>query len=386
MHRRYPFRQKEHQIPLTTSLEDDDDDGSPRRIMNGHSNKSIHFANQRRRRQRNNSNRCCPTNKCLRVTVVLLFLLACYFYFMFGARIPVNKIQPHPPPRPFAYPPPNCTVTVVLMNYARPRMLQVSTSSLLPVLLQHPAVTEILLCHANAKTAFAYHHPKVINIDAVETNQQLGMALRFYYCNNTATNEWVIHVDDDMELDESAINELIYHMRINPHRIVGHYARQYNFWKVPHRHGYDFGTVTEGPAEVILTKLLVTERRICHEFLRHAHLMNDMALTATPVWNGEDIFLSLVANHYYGVPWTGPFVHYAIAELNVWEADNSYKDDDSGERDVSANLDRHNILTAGWTDYWTAWYRQIRHMSYRGRFWATAKARLATLHSGGDEI
>jgi hypothetical protein len=263
------------------------------------------------------------------------------------------------------------------MNYARPRMLQ--TSGLLQTLLVHSAVTQILLCHANPATAFDLVHSKIKNVNAVAMNAELGMALRFYYCDTEATSDWVLMLDDDMELDESAINELIAHMRDDPHRIVGHYARQYNFWKVPHRHGYDFATTLSGPVEVVLTKVMILERQLCREFLHHAPLVHDLVLSAVPRWNGEDIFVNMVANHYYNVPPHGPFNNYAIPDLNVWEADNHFKDDDAGQHDVSANMDRHALLEAGWTDYWTAWWRSLQHYYYRGKLWSVAKARLAAL-------
>mmetsp|Transcript_4217 Transcript_4217/g.8139 ORF Transcript_4217/g.8139 Transcript_4217/m.8139 type:complete len:289 (-) Transcript_4217:766-1632(-) len=63
-------------------------------------------------------------------------------------------------------------VSVVLMNYSRPRMIK--HSQLMKTLIDHPAVDEILLLHANPKTAFLYNHEKVVNIDATEENTNMG--------------------------------------------------------------------------------------------------------------------------------------------------------------------------------------------------------------------
>ena len=275
------------------------------------------------------------------------------------------------------------------MNYARPRMLQ--QSRLMPELLKHPAVDEILLCHANAKTAFHLEHPKVQNIDAVAANDQYGLALRFHYCRQ-ARNEWVIHVDDDMELDGTAVTALVDYMTADPHRIVGHYGRRYNFWKVPHRLGYDYATTLAGPVEVVLTKLLILERQVCDAFFRHAPLVEDDLVLpySKPRWNGEDIFVNLVANHLYKVPWRGPYNNWAIPDLHVWEAPNELKDDDAGAADISHNLDRHYSRNRTATYVWlwelgTAWWRALQHYRYRGRLWATAKARLAALHDDDDD-
>jgi hypothetical protein len=253
-------------------------------------------------------------------------------------------------------------------------------SFLMRTLTEHPSVSEILLCHSKPSTAFEFDHGKVKNINAVKKNQEMGLALRFHYCA-TAANEWVMHVDDDMELDASAVTELVRLMMDNPHRIVGHYGRSYHFWKVPHRHGYDYATLLSGPVEVILTKVLILEKQICKEFLKHAKIMQDMVQNSKPMWNGEDIFVNVVANHYYSVPWSGPFNNFAVADLNVWEASNEYKDDDIGISDVSGNMDRHGISHVGFWNWWIAWVHALKHSYYRGKFWATAKRRLAMLPS-----
>lgn len=340
---------------------------------------NLHFANTRRKNRKRIPLTQC-SGCCLRATGILTtsLLVGVYLCFMFGALVPVNKHVPHPPLGPYPYPPPNITVTAIIMNYARPRMLQ--TSSLLPTLLSHPAVSQILLCHAHPQTAFVREHAKILNIDATAANDEWGLALRFYYCDSALqTNDWVVFLDDDMELDDSALNALIAHMVDDPHRLVGHYARRYQYWKVPHRHGYDFATTVSGPVEVVLTKVLILERAVCHQFGLRAPLVRDLVATSVPRWNGEDIFLNLVANHYYHVPRNGPYRNCAVPDLNVWEADNDYKDDDAGRHDISANMDRHTLWEAGWRDYGSAWWRSLQHYRYRGKLWSTAKARLYAL-------
>jgi hypothetical protein len=48
-------------------------------------------------------------------------------------------------------------------------------------------------------------------------------------------------------------------------------------------------------AQVVLTKVMVTDRRFCKAYFHYAPLMEDIARNATPMWNGEDIFMSLVS-------------------------------------------------------------------------------------------
>jgi hypothetical protein len=266
-------------------------------------------------------------------------------------------------------------VSVVVMNHNRPRMIR--ESQLLKTFTSHPAIDQILLCHSNPETKFDFQHEKVTNIDAVEDNNKMGLSLRFHYCSK-AQNDWVIIVDDDMELSSAAVDMLLSEFAVNTKRIVGHYGRNYNWYRAFYRNGYDTRIVT-GPAEVVLTKIMVIESDMCGAFFRHDHLMQDLLPESTPLWNGEDIFMSLVANHEYGVPVNGPFRNYAIPDLDVWEASDEFKDDVSGAADVSGNVDSLGIWKDGPGTLWKAVKKSQKHAAYRGKLWNTAKQRLAAL-------
>lgn len=301
-------------------------------------------------------------------------------------------------PKPgIPYPPAEVHISVVIMNHARPNLLQ--HSALLPVLTHHPSVSEVLILHSNPATAFtnadlqqpqyagdaANNHSggKIRHVDASERNAAMGLAVRFHYCAEVATNDWVLHMDDDMELDASAVNELVLAMMENPKRIVGHYGRAYSYWRAPMRHGYDT-TDLIGNVEVVLTKVLILEKRICSEFWKHAALMDDMVPDSLPLWNGEDIFVNLVANHHYGVRFRGPYNNYAISDLNVWEADTELypekvvaTETDKKEVSVSGNMDRNRIWKVGPVAWGKAYIKAQSHTAYRGRLWYRAKRRLA---------
>jgi Glycosyl transferase family 64 domain len=290
------------------------------------------------------------------------------------------------------YPPDDIHISVVIMNHARPHLLQ--HSKLLPVLTQHPSISEILILHSNPATAFTnaeLQHlgdderaiEKIQHLDVAELNSEMGLAVRFHYCAVAATNNWVMHLDDDMELDASAVSELVWAMIDDSHRIVGHFGRTYNYWKAPLRYGYDT-TNRFGLVEVVLTKVLILEKQVCAEFKKHAALMNDMVPDSKPRWNGEDIFVNLVANHYYSVPLHGPYNNYAIADLNVWEAVVKFvpvveKKAKKKEVSVSGNMDRNRIWIVGPVAWGKAYIKAQSHTAYRGRLWYRAKQRLAAL-------
>lgn len=276
-------------------------------------------------------------------------------------------------------PDPSIQISVIIMNHSRPKLLQ--NSNLLRTVTAHPNVQEVLLLHSNPLTAFddsQLHLPdtslaKIKHIDASQMDRQIGLAIRFHYCSQ-ASNNWIMHVDDDMELEGSAISVLINSMHDNPHRIVGRFGRQYDMWRAPNRHGYDT-TDIYGTAEVVLTKLLMLERVICEEFMEHVDVVSDLVPQSSPTWNGEDIFVNLIANHYYKVPTNGPYNNYAIKNLKVWEADTSKFEENS----VSGNMDRNRIWQVGPMQFYQAYQRAQAHTLYRGILWDTAKQRLAAM-------
>jgi hypothetical protein len=254
-------------------------------------------------------------------------------------------------------------ISVVIMNHGRPQVLQQST--LLPTLARHDSVSEVLLLHSDPESAFQVnttlasrihdesHLKKLKDLDAVAMNEKMGLALRFHFCATSTRNDWVLFLDDDMELDSTAIDALLYHMQKDPKRLVGHYGRSLVSPNIVSRlmfdrsKRYDTKTVY-GTVEVVLTKILLLERDVCVKFLDRMHLMDDLVAGSKPLWNGEDLFGNLVANRYYGVPFDGPFRNLAVADLPVWEANlpvsNKY-----GVASISGNLDDQRIWKVRYT-------------------------------------
>eukprot|EP00549_Striatella_unipunctata_P012305 CAMPEP_0118706896 /NCGR_PEP_ID=MMETSP0800-20121206/20860_1 /TAXON_ID=210618 ORGANISM="Striatella unipunctata, Strain CCMP2910" /NCGR_SAMPLE_ID=MMETSP0800 /ASSEMBLY_ACC=CAM_ASM_000638 /LENGTH=224 /DNA_ID=CAMNT_0006609577 /DNA_START=311 /DNA_END=987 /DNA_ORIENTATION=- len=172
----------------------------------------------------------------------------------------------------------------------------IKQSSLMHTLLSHPNVDEVLLLHSNPNTAFEFVDAKVTNVDARKENDEMGLSVRFYFCQ-LAKNDWVIHVDDDMEFFERNAIEF----NRNSKRIVGRYGRNLSQNVSSWFSGYSRKRV-HGEAEVILTKLLIAERNVCRAFFEYGNVVwDDIVLNSAdgPLWNGEDIFFSLVANHMY---------------------------------------------------------------------------------------
>jgi Glycosyl transferase family 64 domain len=380
----------------------------------------------------------------------------------------------------------NVKVSVVIMNHNRPRLLQ--QSLLLPTLLAHPNVDEILLAHSNPATQFDYYNDyynhaattagkinqttttnnitnnKIVNINAIQTNLEMGLSLRFHYCAQQARNDFVMIIDDDQEMTLDAISRLILEFNnysnngttilhdndgndvidnnnvpYNPYRIIGRYGRVYHedstWWSWYHtaNHGYDTRTYT-GRVEVVLTKFMMLHRTTCQAFFHYQHVIwNDLVKgqeqkSSGPLWNGEDIFMSLVANHLYQKHQLLllqqqqqkqhhqsfhkdiiiPYNNYATSSFDVWEAppvDEEQQDDtknaaavvvaakssdgsggssssssSNSKTGISGNMDRHILFwNVGWIEYWQIKARARAHIHYRGLIWFTARQRLAAL-------
>jgi len=265
-------------------------------------------------------------------------------------------------------PPPDHKVSVILMNHSRPRMIR--ESALVPTLLRHPSVEEVVILHSNPKTQFNFVHPKVINIDATKENVQMGLSIRFYFCQ-MAKSDWVLHVDDDMEFSAKTLNEMLYEFSKNTKRIVGRFGRDRN--ENNYFNGYS-SKDTSRETEVVLTKFMVMERDICSAFFEYSHLIwEDVVLNngEGPLWNGEDIFMSLVSNHVYGR--YGEKVNYAMDWLDVWSAPEELKDYSYGKFDISGGFNGLRFWDFNW---WRSLLNRNRHYSYRGKLWKEAKDRL----------
>jgi hypothetical protein len=243
------------------------------------------------------------------------------------------------------------SISAVIMNHGRPWILL--HSSLLFVLLHHPAVSQIRICHSNPSTTFdnariidalqrrhgsvsavlsKLIRTKVHHVNAVEADARMGLALRFHYAaakvGGSDAPQWTLIVDDDVEFAGGAIDRLLLEaskatVRVGGHDgythfpIVGRYGRQFSLERARQRNGYDTTNVYGNSVEVVLTKIMLLPTHLCREFFVYASLvLEDVVLPATtrsnassggtnpphrafapPFWNGEDIFLNLVANY-----------------------------------------------------------------------------------------
>ena len=130
-------------------------------------------------------------NNIYRMTKVIIILWVCSLLLILRHPIILPPVTSAEIISSTILPLPNQLISVILVNHSRPRMIQ--ESSLMSTLIGHPNVGEIVLLHANPKTRFEYVHDKVVNIDATNENDEMGLSLRFFFCQY-AKYEWVIQV------------------------------------------------------------------------------------------------------------------------------------------------------------------------------------------------
>jgi hypothetical protein len=181
--------------------------------------------------------------------------------------------------------------SVVIMNWKRPSNVR----QILDAMVQYPAVGEVVVWMCNLETTFTYNHPKVRIIDEPGANDKFGLNVRFKACLE-ASQDVVLTVDDDVLPDEAAVNELVRAKLKDPDRLHSLHGRNPQAGCV-----YNFQQSPEGPASIVLTKMLATDHRFCTEHFRHTDLIEEfIKANAQPYWNGEDIFHSLVSTKVTG--------------------------------------------------------------------------------------
>ena len=269
-------------------------------------------------------------------------------------------------------------ISAIVMNYSRPKALQrTSQSSLLATLSSHNHVNEVLLLHANPLTKFDYIHDKVHNIDASKENEEMGLAIRFHFCATSMKNnqkQFVLFVDDDMEFPSESLDELIIEFRKDTKRIVGKWGRDFNVGLLSQLFYNGYNTYDRtGQVDVVLTKFMLMEKQVCKEFMKKRHLVEYDIVQAfpNPLWNGEDIFASLLSSQMYQRK------NFAMPWLEVHEFHDP-NDENENIVAISGGYNGNKFPKIWSKQYWQSIHQMQEHFRYRGRLWTKAKARLAT--------
>jgi len=194
-------------------------------------------------------------------------------------------------------------ISVVVPNWGRAYNLK---RLVLPVLEQCDCVDEIIITHGRRDTAFDYESARcriVHRLDDGDINRRHGLARRFVAAA-AARNDTVLSLDDDIVIPESSLLALHEHYLRDPDIIHSLYGRDPD-----RRHRY-CDLVRNGAVTYALTGAALLPKRLADAFFEHAPLVEALVREhSEPLWNGEDLFMSLVAikrnrrlNRAYALP------------------------------------------------------------------------------------
>lgn len=209
-------------------------------------------------------------------------------------------------------------ISVVILNWERPFNL---TNIILPNLERMPLVDEIIISHGREDTAFEYEsgHCYWVHRRDESINLEYGLARRFLAAEY-ARNDVIMMVDDDVLVLESSIAALRDEFIREPAVVHGLYGRN------PDKRMRYRMELVHGEVTYLTTKAVMFSRKLACRFFEYAPLMNGLERAGKVVWNGEDIFMSLVAiktsgrlNRAYPLPRIELEAKGAGAATGIWE-------------------------------------------------------------------
>ena len=174
------------------------------------------------------------------------------------------------------------------------------TDIILPAIERYANVSEIIISHGKQETAFNYKskHCRIVHREDWDLNKTYGLSLRFL-AGREAVNEIVFQQNDDILIPEETIDDLLARYQKQPdvlHGLVG---------RIPDlSFRYNFNDIY-GATLMVLTSGVLFKRELQEYCLgQHFEEMQDFMRQSNfkVLWNGEEIYQSLVAFKHSGLP------------------------------------------------------------------------------------
>jgi hypothetical protein len=212
-------------------------------------------------------------------------------------------------------------VDVVLMNWDRVSHIKKTINKLLNI----PNINNIIVSHGKKETIFSsdcfIDSSRVICLDHSELNELYGLSLRFR-CKDYITTDAVLIMDDDLIFNDKHIIQLINNYYLHPENITSYYGRRvinykdeiiyyplinpninvniiYSFFMTLYLFIYIwFNNIKHN---IALTKMMIIPIKSLDIFINNSHVIEPFIHNnSKPLWNGEDIFFSLVYSKITG--------------------------------------------------------------------------------------
>ena len=187
-------------------------------------------------------------------------------------------------------------ISLIILNWKRSNNIK---KHILPYLEDNRIIDEIIISHGREESIFHYESKKknIIHRYDHELNTNFGLSLRFLAAL-TSKNKFIMFMDDDEIISNQDIETSYYKLKNNTNLgIVGKYGRK--FYKDGQNYIYNYHNYS-GISDIILTKFMILRKNVIYDFFSHSMYVEYLQTKAKPLWNGEDIFISLLARKRYG--------------------------------------------------------------------------------------
>lgn len=178
-------------------------------------------------------------------------------------------------------------ITVVILNYKRPDNI---IKYIIPNLLNNNLIKNIIISHALPETFFKDYsnYPQIIHLKHFEENKKFGVFCRFLATGLANTNCIAFH-DDDFLICNNSIVKCFNSWQNNKKSIHGFRGRNIK------KDEYIKSDASQENVPIVLTQFALTAKSCINFVLNNYLKLDSFVRDCNPIWNGEDIFLSLTA-------------------------------------------------------------------------------------------
>lgn len=178
-------------------------------------------------------------------------------------------------------------ITAVILNYKRPDNI---IKYIIPNLLNNKLIKNIIISHAISETFFKDYnnYREIIHLKHFDENKKFGVFCRFIAAKLATTNCVAFH-DDDFLISNKSIKNCFFNWQ--KHKKLIHGFRGRNIKKDE----YIKFDASQENVPIVLTQFALAAKSSINFVLNNYLKLDCFVRDCHPIWNGEDIFLSLTA-------------------------------------------------------------------------------------------
>jgi hypothetical protein len=180
-------------------------------------------------------------------------------------------------------------ISVVILNHKRPDNIK---NIILPIISKYDIIEEIIISHSLPETIFDDKiNKKIIHINHIEENKEYSVFRRFLAARESKT-DCIMFLDDDCVINNKSINRIYNFWTKDKNLIHGKFGRDVKI------NEYIMKDSIGKNVPIIITKFAITSRIMVERTIENYDKINPFVRNCNPIWNGEDIFLSMLSVLY----------------------------------------------------------------------------------------